>query len=88
MTACGAARHQRADGAAVLSIGCDSGGTSRLRDLYQRAPCRMLFPDVEAGEPLGVLPVKGDAKPQLYFEWRHNSEPIDPSRGIALSKRR
>jgi urease accessory protein len=55
MTACGAARHQRADGAAVLSIGCDSGGTSRLRDLYQRAPCRMLFPDVEAGEPLQAV---------------------------------
>jgi urease accessory protein len=55
MTAYGAVRHQRADGAAILSIGCDSGGASRLRDLYQRAPCRMLFPDVEPGEPLQAV---------------------------------
>ena len=34
--------------------------------------------DVEAGEPLGVLPVKDGSKPELYFEWRHNSEPVDP----------
>lgn len=34
--------------------------------------------DVEAGEPLGVLPVKAIGKPELYFEWRHNSEPVDP----------
>ena len=47
--------HQRADGAATLSIACDAGGTSRLSDLYQRAPCRMLFPDVEDGEPLQAV---------------------------------
>ena len=29
-----------------------------------------------AGEPLGVLPTSG--KPELYFEWRHNGEPVDP----------
>jgi len=34
--------------------------------------------DVEAGEPLGVLPVKEDTRPELYFEWRHNTEPVDP----------
>lgn len=50
-----AVRHQRADGAAILSIDCDSNGVSRLRDLYQRAPCRMLFPDVEPGEPLQAV---------------------------------
>jgi urease accessory protein len=50
-----ALRHQRADGAALLSIGCGSDGVSRLRDLYQRAPCRILFPDVEAGEPLQAV---------------------------------
>ena len=50
-----ALRHQRADGAAILSVGCDAAGRSRLRDLYQRAPCRMLFPDVEAGEPLQAV---------------------------------
>jgi urease accessory protein len=55
MTACGAVRHQRADGAAILSVGCDSSGVSRLRDLYQRAPCRLLFPDVEPGEPLQAV---------------------------------
>jgi urease accessory protein len=46
-----AIRHQRADGAAMLTIGCDDAGISRVRDLYQRAPCRILFPNVEPGEP-------------------------------------
>jgi septal ring factor EnvC (AmiA/AmiB activator) len=36
--------------------------------------------DVAAGEPLGVMPVKSGAKPELYFEWRRNSEPVDPAR--------
>jgi len=35
--------------------------------------------DVETGEPLGVLPVKNGAKPELYFEWRRNSDPVDPA---------
>jgi len=55
MKACGAVRHQRADGAAILSVHCDRGGHTRVRDLYQRAPCRLLFPDVEAGEPLQAV---------------------------------
>jgi septal ring factor EnvC (AmiA/AmiB activator) len=38
--------------------------------------------DVEAGEPLGVLPVKGDLRPELYFEWRRISQPVDPARKI------
>jgi murein hydrolase activator len=42
--------------------------------------------DVEIGEPLGVLPVKGGERPELYFEWRHSNEPMDPATGIALSK--
>ena len=50
-----ALRHQRADGAATLTIDCDATGASRLADLYQRAPCRMLFPDVDAGEPLQAV---------------------------------
>ena len=50
-----ALRHQRADGAAILSIGCDGAGSSRVLDLYQRAPCRILFPDVEPGEPLQAV---------------------------------
>lgn len=43
--------HQRVDGAARLAYRCDAQGVTRLADLYQRAPCRVLFPDVEAGEP-------------------------------------
>lgn len=35
---------------------------------------------VEAGEPLGVLPTKAGGRPELYFEWRHNGEPIDPGK--------
>lgn len=37
--------------------------------------------NVEAGEPLGVLPSKGNGKPELYFEWRKGSDPIDPTKG-------
>ena len=37
--------------------------------------------EVAAGEPLGVMPVKAGAKPELYFEWRRNSEPVDPLTG-------
>lgn len=44
-------RHQRVDGHANLRFA--RGG---LADLYQRAPCRLLFPDGEEGEfPLAVL---------------------------------
>lgn len=42
------------DGATRLRVGLDSGET-RLRDLYQRAPCRLLFPQYEAGEPLHAV---------------------------------
>ncbi|MFY9287813.1 MAG: peptidoglycan DD-metalloendopeptidase family protein [Alphaproteobacteria bacterium] len=44
--------------------------------------------EVETGEPLGVLPVKTGGKPELYFEWRHDNEAVDPTDGIALSKSR
>ena len=37
--------------------------------------------NIEAGEPLGVLPLKGEGKPELYFEWRKGSEPVDPTTG-------
>ena len=36
---------------------------------------------LEAGEPLGVLPLKGEGKPELYFEWRKGTDPIDPTNG-------
>ncbi len=45
-------RHQRVDGAARLAVGV--GG---LADLYQRAPCRLLFPDGEPGEPLQAVSI-------------------------------
>lgn len=47
-------RHQRVDGAASVRF-VHSAGASRLADLYQRAPCRFLFPNGERGEfPLAV----------------------------------
>jgi septal ring factor EnvC (AmiA/AmiB activator) len=33
---------------------------------------------VESGEPLGILPTKGQGKAELYFEWRHDSKPLAP----------
>ncbi|MBS0584574.1 MAG: urease accessory protein UreD [Proteobacteria bacterium] len=42
--------HQRVDGATRVEFSA-AGGTTRLADLYQRAPCRVLFPDVDADEP-------------------------------------
>ncbi|WP_245586113.1 urease accessory protein UreD [Solimonas soli] len=43
--------HQRVHGAAVLGYRRDEHGRTRLADLYQRAPCRLLFPDAEHDEP-------------------------------------
>lgn len=43
--------HQRVHGRLGLRYARDEQGRTRLADLYQRAPCRVLFPDVEAGEP-------------------------------------
>jgi septal ring factor EnvC (AmiA/AmiB activator) len=34
--------------------------------------------EVEAGEPLGILPAKDAGRPELYFEWRRNGAPVDP----------
>lgn len=48
--------HQRVDGAAFLELRRADDGVTRVADLYQRAPCRMLFPAAEADEPtLAVL---------------------------------
>jgi urease accessory protein len=44
------ARAQRVDGAARIAFRAGDG-ESRLSDLYQRAPCRFLFPHVEFDEP-------------------------------------
>jgi urease accessory protein len=40
-------RLQRCDGALTLSLARDRRGTTRLDDLYQRDPCRALFPTSE-----------------------------------------
>ncbi len=50
-------RHQRVDGAARIAFAALPIGPSRLTDLYQRAPCRMLFPDTEPGEPFEAVSV-------------------------------
>ncbi len=34
--------------------------------------------DVDAGEPIGVLPVKPGARPKLYFEWRKDNKAENP----------
>ncbi len=45
------ARHQRVDGHGRIAF-----SRAGISDLYQRAPCRLLFPDGEVGDfPLGVL---------------------------------
>src|SRR5471030_224774 len=43
-------RMQRATGESRVSFAVRDGAT-RLTDLYQRDPCRILFPDPEPGEP-------------------------------------
>ncbi len=39
--------------------------------------------EVDAGEPLGVLPVKVGVRQNLYFEWRRGEKPQDPENGLA-----
>jgi urease accessory protein len=43
-------QNQRADGAAHVAFRLGGGGRTVLSDLYQRAPCRVLFPSVDADE--------------------------------------
>ena len=45
-----APRMQRASGESRVAFALRDGET-RLTDLYQRDPCRILFPDPEPGEP-------------------------------------
>jgi urease accessory protein len=45
-----ATAHQRVDGAARIEFSATRGKTA-LADLYQRAPCRVLFPDTDPSEP-------------------------------------
>src|SRR5437762_6446132 len=50
MTAAARPRLQRASGESRVSFAVRDGKT-RLADLYQRDPCRVLFPEPELGEP-------------------------------------
>jgi urease accessory protein len=43
--------HQRVDGEARIAFRRGPHGRAVLTDLYQRAPCRVLFPTTEADEP-------------------------------------
>jgi urease accessory protein len=47
--------HQRVDGEARIAFRRRADGAIALADLYQRAPCRVLFPTTEAGEPLQAV---------------------------------
>jgi len=40
-------RLQRCDGALTLGLARDTGGVTRIKDLYQHDPCRALFPSPE-----------------------------------------
>ena len=44
--------HQRVDGEASIAFRRAAGGKTVLADLYQRAPCRVLFPTTENDEPI------------------------------------
>jgi urease accessory protein len=44
--------HQRVDGEARIAFRCDADGRTSLADLYQRAPCRVMFPAAEPDEPI------------------------------------
>jgi urease accessory protein len=44
--------HQRVDGEARIAFRRDAAGKTVLADLYQRAPCRVLFPTTEVDEPI------------------------------------
>jgi urease accessory protein len=50
-----AAKHQRVDGLARIQFKAAPEGGTRLAELYQRAPCRVLFPATDSGEPLEAV---------------------------------
>lgn len=47
--------HQRVDGEARIAFRRDAGGRTTLADLYQRAPCRVMFPETEPDEPMQAV---------------------------------
>jgi urease accessory protein len=50
-----ASTYERACGAARIEFKAGPGGRTILTDLYQRAPCRVLFPESESDEPLQAV---------------------------------
>jgi urease accessory protein len=50
-----AAKHQRVDGLARVQFKTAIQGRTALADLYQRAPCRVLFPTSEAGDSMQAV---------------------------------
>jgi urease accessory protein len=48
-------RLERCHGVAELRFIRDGSGVTRVARLFQRTPCRVLFPRSEPGEPLGVV---------------------------------
>src|ERR1700750_1817514 len=55
-------RYERADGEARIDFRLGQQGRTVLADLYQRAPCRVLVLDSEAGKPpqAVLLPTSGE----------------------------
>jgi urease accessory protein len=47
--------HQRVDGEARITYRRRADGATALADLYQRAPCRVLFPTTEPDEPVQAV---------------------------------
>jgi urease accessory protein len=47
--------HQRVDGEARIAFRRDAAGRTTLSDLYQRAPCRVMFPTTESDEPVQAV---------------------------------
>jgi urease accessory protein len=47
--------HQRVDGEARIAFRRRADGATALADLFQRAPCRVLFPTTEADEPVQAV---------------------------------
>jgi urease accessory protein len=48
-------RLERAEGTLTLALARDDAGATRVADLYQRDPCRALFPMAEAGDVFQVV---------------------------------
>jgi urease accessory protein len=47
--------HQRVDGEARIAFRRRADGATALADLYQRAPCRVLFPTTEIDDPIQAV---------------------------------